>query len=117
MRCVRADGSATWQKQENRHAAFFALPDLTHFLVESMLGFKCGFFGLVSEGWEIDETTAKGARGHLPSEAAEVEYIVGSLESERASGAVWTAEDFNKQAAIHASSARLPQPRRLRMKN
>jgi hypothetical protein len=62
LRCVRADGSVTWQKQESRHAGFFALHDLTHFAVESTLGFQRGFFGLIAEGWEIEETTGKQAR-------------------------------------------------------
>jgi len=113
LRCVRADGSVTWQKQEGRHAAFFALHDLTHFAVESTLGFKRGFFGLVAEGWEIEETTGKQPRGPLPDEAKQVEYIVGSLDSERAAGAIWTAEDFNQQAAIHARSTATAHPRRL----
>jgi hypothetical protein len=113
LRCVRADGSLTWQKQESRHAAFFALHDLTHFAVESTLGFRRGFFGLIAEGWDVEDTTGKGARGPLPDEAGAVEYIVGSLDSERASGAIWTAEDFNQHAAIHAASAGLPEPRRL----
>jgi hypothetical protein len=113
LRCVRADGTVTWQKQESRHAAFFALHDLTHFAVESTLGFRSGFFGLIAEGWEIEETTGKGARGAIPDEAKAVEYIVGSLDSERASGAVWSADDFNRQAAIHAASAGLPEPRAL----
>ena len=113
LRCVRADGSVTWQKQESRHAAFFALHDLTHFAVESTLGFRRAFFGLVAEGWEIEETTGQQARGAIPDEAKAVEYIVGSLDSERASGAVWSAEDFNQQAAIHAASAGQPEPRPL----
>jgi hypothetical protein len=113
LRCVRADGSITWQKQEGRHAAFFALHDLTHFAVESTLGFRRGFFGLVAEGWEIEETTGKTARGPIPNDAKEVEYIVGSLDSERASGAIWPAEDFNRLAAFYASSSGLPEPRRL----
>ncbi len=99
LRCVRADGSATWQKQKSRHAAFFALHDLTHFAVESTLGFRRGFFGLIAEGWEIEETTGKHARGPLPSEAREVELIVGKLDGERACGAIWTAEDFNQHLA------------------
>jgi hypothetical protein len=103
----------TWQKQGSRHAAFFALHDLTHFAVETVLGFRRGFFGLIAEGWEIDETTGKGPRGPLPNEAREVEYIVGALDSEHASGAVWTADDFNEQAVIHAGSAGQSQPRRL----
>jgi hypothetical protein len=41
-----------------------------------------------------------------------VEYIVGALDSERASGAIWPAADFNEQAGIHARSAGLPEPRR-----
>jgi hypothetical protein len=113
LRCVRSDGSVTWQKQESRNAAFFALHDLTHFAVESVLGFRRGFFGLVAEGWEIEETTGKEARGPLPIEAKVVESIVGLLDSERASGAIWSAEDFNQQAAIHAESAGLTEPRKL----
>ena len=34
LKCVRADGSETWQKQEGKQAAFFPLHDLTHFAVE-----------------------------------------------------------------------------------
>jgi len=34
LRCVRDDGSVTWQKHD-RHAAFFALHDLTHYAVET----------------------------------------------------------------------------------
>jgi hypothetical protein len=93
LRCTRADGSVTWQKQ-TRHAMYFALHDLTHFAVESTLGFRRGFFGLISEGWEIDDTTGKGSRGRLPEEAIEVEHIVGMFDTERGSGTFVTAEDF-----------------------
>ena len=113
MRCVRADGSTTWQKQESLHAAFFALHDLTHFAVETTLGFSRGFYGLIDEGWDIEETTGQEARGAIPDEARAVEYIVGALDGERAGDAVWTAEDFNRAAAIHAASAGLPSPRAL----
>jgi hypothetical protein len=103
----------TWQKQEGRHAAFFALHDLTHLAVESVLGLRRGFFGLVAEGWEIEETTGKQARGPIPDEAKALEYIVGALDCERASGAIWPAEDFNRQATIHVASAGLPEPKQL----
>ena len=95
LRCVRADGSVTWQKQTARHAAFFALHDLTHFAVETTLGYRQGFFGLIAAGWDVDDTTGKGARGALPPEAGEVEQIVGLFSSER-SGYIWTAEEFNE---------------------
>ncbi len=100
LRCVRADGSATWQKQTDRHAAFFALHDLTHFAVETALGYRRGFFGLVAEGWEIEDTTGKGARGPLPPEAAEVEGIVGLFDAERGGGQIWTVEEFNEFGAM-----------------
>jgi hypothetical protein len=95
LRCVRADGSATWQKQTDRHAAFFALHDLTHFAVETTLGYRRGFFGLIAEGWEIEDTTGKGARGPLPAEAGEVECLVGLFFAEGAGGVIWTVEEFN----------------------
>ncbi|HEY1753935.1 MAG TPA: hypothetical protein VGG72_00960 [Bryobacteraceae bacterium] len=101
LRCTRADGSVTWQKQ-TRHAMHFAMHDLTHFAVESTLGFRRGFFGLIAEGWEIDDTTGKGARGKLPAEAIEVEHIVGMFDTERASGVLITADDYNQHASAGA---------------
>jgi hypothetical protein len=112
LRCVRADGSFTWQKQE-RQAAFFALHDLTHFAVESTLGFRQGFYGLIEAGWDIEDTTGLGVRGPLPGEALEVEYFVGSLDAERASGSTWTADQFNEHAAIHSAASGRIRPRLL----
>jgi hypothetical protein len=95
LRCTRDDGSVTWQKQSERHAAHFTFHDLTHFAVETELGYTQGFFGLIAKGWNVEDTTGKGARGALPREAAEVEQIVGLFDTERGSGAIWTAEEFN----------------------
>jgi hypothetical protein len=95
LRCTRVDGSVTWQKQKDLQAPFFALHDLTHFAVETTLGYRNGFFGLIAQGWGIEDTTGKGKRGPLPDEATEVERLVGLLFTERASGAVWSAEEFN----------------------
>jgi len=100
LRCVRDDGSVTWQKQTDRHAAYFALHDLTHFAVETTLGLRRGFFGLIAEGWDIEDTTGKGARGPLPPEAGEAEMIVGVFTAERAGGQIWTVEEFNECAAM-----------------
>jgi hypothetical protein len=100
LRCVRTDCSITWQKHEGRQAAFFPLHDLTHFAVETILGFRHGFFGLIAEGWEIDETSGKGRRGPLPSEAVVVEHLVGLLDVERATGDAWSAQEYATQLAI-----------------
>ena len=113
LRCVRADGSLTWQRNDDQQARFFPLHDLTHYAVETELGFTRGFFGLIAEGWKIDETTGKTARGALPDEALEVEYIVSAFSAERASGASASAAEFNELAATFANAKGMPSPRQL----
>jgi len=95
LRCIRDDGSVVWQKQSARHAPHFALHDLTHFAVETTLGSRSGFFGLLAQGWEMVDVTGKGARGHLQAEATQVERIVGIFDAERTSGTTWTSEEFD----------------------
>lgn len=95
LRCVRADGSISWQNQRGTTALFFALHDLTHYAVETELGFRQAFYGLVAAGWDIADTGGKGARGRLPMEAILVEHLVGALDQERASGTTWAAADFD----------------------
>lgn len=104
LRCTRADGSVTWQKQE-RQGVFFALHDLTHFAVETVLGYRRGFFGLIAEGWEIADTGGKGARGPLPPEALDVERLVSVLDIERAGGAVWTAAEVLEGTGVAVTEA------------
>lgn len=113
LECIRSDGSMSWQKQEGKYAAFFPLHDLTHYAVETELGFHCGFYGLIAEGWEIAETTGKTARGALPDETLEVEYLVSAFSAERASGTVTTAAEFNDLAAAYARANGMPNPREL----
>ena len=100
LRCIRSDRTITWQKQEGRQAAFFPLHDLTHFAVETTLEFRHGFFGLIADGWEIDETTGKGRRGSLPQEAVIVEHLVGFFDLERATGEAWSAPEYAAQLAM-----------------
>lgn len=103
----------TWQKQ-TRHAAHFVLHDLTHYAVETALGYRRGFFGLIAEGWDAEDTTGKGARGRLPMEAVEVEQVVGLFDSERGSGTLWTVEEFNSFAPRHLSAEDIHKVRALR---
>lgn len=113
LHCTRANGSATWRKQ-TRHAEHFALHDLTHFAVEWTLGYRRGFFGLISEGWAIEDTTGKGSRGPLPPEAVEVERIVGLFDTERGSGMLLTPEDFNGEASRRLTEAEIARVRACR---
>ena len=105
LRCERADGTVSWQRLDGPQAAFFPMHDLTHFAVETVLAASQGFFGLVAAGWDIADTTGKGARGVLPAEAVAIERIVGFLDVERASGGAWSAEEFNEQMRLATSSA------------
>jgi hypothetical protein len=112
MHCTRADGSGTWQRQHGPRAAFFPLHDLTHFAVETVLGARDGFFGLLADGWDITETDGKGARGPLPPEAVLVEHLVGILSQDRIGGsAVLTAADVQELLSPLVSRGELRRPR------
>lgn len=95
LSCVRADQSVTWQRQEGHLAAFFPFHDLTHYAVETVLGFRRAFYGLVAEGWDISSFDATGLRDRLPPEALLAELIVGLFDAERTSGVDSDAEEFN----------------------
>ncbi len=113
LKCIRADGTETWQKNHGQTAAFFPLHDLTHYSVESELGITDAFFGLVAQGWTIEETGQRGVAARLPADALFVENIVGTLDVERASGSRWTADEFNENIARHAQQGGRPTPRPL----
>jgi len=83
----RADGTMTWQKHVGPNARFFPFHDLTHFAVETELGAREGFYGLLAAGWDIGDTEGKGSRGALPHEAILVEHLVGMFDRERIGGA------------------------------
>jgi hypothetical protein len=108
LHCGRADGSSTWQRHEGRNAAYFPFHDLTHFALESTLGFRQGFFGLIAAGWDVADTGGKGARGPLPDEARLVEHLAGLLDRERVGGAApLTADEVQAQLRMHAETGRI----------
>ena len=90
--CVRADGSRTWSKVH----PFFPIHDLTHYAVESVLGFKAGFFGLIASGWDIDAFGEPGAPARMPEEALWAEHIVGIFDLERGMNRALPLEEFNQ---------------------
>jgi hypothetical protein len=108
LSCRRADGSVTWQRQEGAQGRFFPLHDLTHFAVETELGYAQGFFGLVAEGWDITDFGRPWPRGELPAEALLAELIVGFLDGERASGTRWSIEELRASAASYAVQSGRP---------
>ena len=85
----RSDGTFTVQRNPN---GFFPAHDLTHYAVETTLGFRRAFYGLVSEGWDFTDFGTPWPRGPMPGdEAGPAEFIVGFLDIERTTGHLSTA--------------------------
>ncbi len=97
LSCTRADGSVTWQRQVGQLGRFFPLHDLTHYSVESVLGFRRAFFGLLAEGWDISDFGGPGIGARLPDEAHLAEVIVGFFDLERMVGAPGIVADCNER--------------------
>jgi hypothetical protein len=104
LTCEREDGSVTWQRQEGSIGMVFPSHDLTHYAVETALGYDHGFFGLVADGWDISDFASPWSRGPIPREALEVELIVGLLDMQRLMNADWTAEELLEQGKLYVES-------------
>ena len=98
LRCLRADGTATWQRNDGARGGFFVVHDLTHYAVETVLAHRRGFWGMVADGWNVTDFGAPWPRGPLPADMDPSELIVGFFDAERAGGVRWTAADFNDKA-------------------
>jgi hypothetical protein len=103
LTCTRADGTSTWQRQLGQQGRFFPFHDLTHYAVETVVGFRRGFYGLVAEGWDLTDFGKPWPRGPLPAEALLVEIIVGFLDGERAMGITRSAAELRDDVAIHCA--------------
>lgn len=101
VRFTRRDGTETWQHHKGKNGRFFVLHDLAHYAVETELGVRLGFYGLIADGWNVTDFGSPWPRGPLPANAEPVELIIGLLDTERMGGERWTAEEFNFQAALY----------------
>lgn len=90
---VRAGGSATSGRLGS--GGFGAVHDLTHYAVETALGLRQGFYGLLARGWAIPGFAEKGAAHRLPDEALVTECIVGQLTNVVFAAREVAAEEFN----------------------
>ena len=108
LSCRRSDGSVTWQRQEGRQGRFFPIHDLTHYAVETVLGHRTGFYGLVADGWDLTDFGAPWPKGRLPADLDPSELIVGFLDTERAGDVAWSAADFNEKAASYFAQHHIP---------
>ena len=94
---TRSDGSVTWQRQKGSLALVFPQHDLTHYAVETTLGYRGAFYGLVADGWEISDFAKPWPRGPIPVEAREVEMLVGLFDGMRPDRRTWGAAEINRQ--------------------
>ena len=85
LSCTRKDGSETWSKI---HPGL-AIHDLIHYVVETSLGFHNAFYGLLAQGYNIEdfdlpriERPSALLPKNLPFEAIYTEFLVGLFQME-----------------------------------
>jgi len=87
LRCIRGDGSETSTSMPRQGI----LPhDLLHYVAESSLGWRHGFFGMIAAGADIGWTmqqTHDPANRHIADQAIHAEAVVESLQAQLWSGA------------------------------
>jgi len=110
LTCTRRDGTATWQRQQGQLGRVFPPHDLTHYAVETTLGYRHAFYGLIADGWAIADFAKPWPRGPIPAEAIEVELIVGFFDAERINMAQWSEEEFNAHATQFVAARRIARP-------
>ncbi len=110
LTCVRDDGTVTGQRQ--KHGFFFVPHDLGHYAIETTLGLRLAFWGVLNErGSQITDFGALWPRGPMPpdviGDAMLAEHLAGMLDRERdGSLEPQTAEETN--ALLVAQFAQLP---------
>lgn len=115
LSCLRGEDDAVVQR--TAHGGFFALHDLMHYAVETVLGFDQAFFGLVAAGWDFATFQDKAdPRYHaLPHQALWAEHLVAIL-SRRHSDRAWQdaellpvlAAEVNGELAVVLEAAKIP---------
>lgn len=116
LTCVREGGSIAVQR--SGHGGFFALHDLMHYAVETTLGFKEAFLGLMAAGWSFETFGDRSDPRYrsMPVEALWAEHLVAILSRTLADGAwrdpelfpLWAAEVNRELAAALAPSGGAP---------
>lgn len=77
LTCLRADGSCTWQASTD----YFARHDLIHYAVETTLGYREAFLGLVAQGRDLDSFgTKNGVKDTYTQEEGWAEAIAGMIQ-------------------------------------
>ncbi|WP_420401212.1 hypothetical protein [Flagellimonas sp.] len=89
LNCIREDGSVTWSQIHPN----FEVHDLAHFAVETVLDFKKAFYGMLSDGFNIEDFELPRDKrpealvpANLPPESLQTEHLVNLLLTNLQSG-------------------------------
>jgi len=76
---TRRDGSVAWQRQKH----FFPVHDLGHYAIESVLGLRQAFWGMMADGWDFADFGTPWPRGPMPNlaEALLAEVVAGWMDN------------------------------------
>lgn len=80
LTCVRDDGSVTWTQLPRG----IVQHDFAHYVIETTLGLKNAFLGLVAKGYDIPDFNQPKAKRpfEIPKEAINIEPIVALLQAD-----------------------------------
>ncbi len=92
LRCIRDDGSVTWQSYGN-HSGFFAVHDLTHYAIETTLGYRQAFWRMIAAGRELGDFGPGDAKT-FHCEAIYAETLAGLLTTSQGNGSFLTYTDI-----------------------
>ena len=104
---VRADGSRASSPIGDARG-FGPVHDLSHYVVESVLGIARGFIGLCAEGWTIGDFE-HDAKANIPAEAGVAEVVAGEVSRMEITSQWLSLDDVNWTMA--ASGFKIDQTR------
>lgn len=99
--CTRNDGTVTWQAY-GPNSDFFGAHDLTHYVVETELGYKHAFFGMIAQGRDINDF-GPGSAASFHAEAVYAEMLSGLLSAAEGNGSQLTFDDIKSTIDQHAT--------------
>lgn len=104
LMCIRTDGTTTQSSVNDQLPAH----DLAHYVVESHLGFKAGFYGNIAAGYSIEDLSDKQLIATLPQQSMVAEVLTRALQGMAAPEA--KAADFLALTSWELEVLQLPIP-------
>ena len=100
---MRQDGTISWQNYGNQ-GDFFPGHDLTHCAVETILGYRHAFYGMIASGRELEDFGSGDAASFHP-EAIYSESLVGLLTTAELRGTILPFEEIKRTIDEKTSEA------------